>query len=186
MCRCFRRSPPFPGDAQKQPKSSFVESRLDEFIKYVGVLRDLETSYKEESYLLYPRFFVGDWCPFATDVTAKKLWEDDLHSGRQLWAPTGLKDMTHRWVKLFCRAMNTDWKEALACFDRVQLGPAGAVMRPHVENGRAHAWHAQIQGRRAYVLFPPEEGSKLYAGEGTAEQRDLDERSLEPRGCSSA
>merc|ERR1719491_1570954 len=72
--------------------------------------------------------------------------------------------------------MNTDWKEALACFDHLQLGPAGSITRCHVENSHAHVWHAQIQGRRAYVLFPPEDGGKLYAEEDAAKRRDPEER----------
>jgi len=181
-CRCFRRYPPFADDGSPDEATAArsIDVRVDDFAKYVGVVRDLAPTCSPENYLVFPRFFVGGWSPFATAGSeAKRLWEDDLRSGRQLWSPPGIKDMTDRWVKLFCSSMNQDWKETLASMDRIQLGPAGAVTRLHVENAAAHAWHGQIQGRRAFVLFSPRDGANLYA-EGnhcdSQERGQLEER----------
>lgn len=182
VCRCFRRYPPFADDETQGAASAArsMDVRVDDFAKYVGVLRDLEPTCSSENYLVFPRFFVGGWCPFTTAGSeARKFWEEDLRSGRQLWSPPGIKDMTDRWVKMFCSSMNLDWKETLAGMDRVQLGPAGAVTRLHVENAAAHSWHGQIQGRRAFVLFSPREGSNLYAEGSHAESQErgqLEER----------
>jgi len=76
--------------------------------------------------------------------------------------PPGIKDLTHRWVKLCCEGAGLEWETALASFDRVQLAPMGVVTRLHTESGSAHAWCSQIQGVRAFVLFSPLERSKLY------------------------
>lgn len=138
-------------------------ARASDFVKYVGVVRDLEPVCGAESYLAFPRFFIGGWCPFSGSSDGRALWEEDLKSGRQLWGPPGVQDMTERWVKLFCRGMKVDWKETLSGTDSIQLGPPGSVTRLHMENASAHTWHAQIQGQRAYVLFSPSDEPNLYA-----------------------
>jgi len=158
--RCFHRYPPCAADEKRATGS--LEVRIDEFATYTNVLKDSDAECLQERGLAYPRFFIGGWCPFRDTETGRALWMEDWKSGRQLWAPPGVKDISHRWVKMFCAGGGLDWERALASFDRVQIGPAGMVTRLHVENNSAHAWYGQVQGRRAFILFAPQERERLY------------------------
>lgn len=171
LCNCVRR---YPQDLQMAVNS--LEVRVDDFIKYVNVVRDVDPQCHEGGYLAYPRFMVGSWSPFATSPTARKLWQEDWYSHRKLWAPPGLKDKTPRWVRICCDRVRLDWEQAIASLDRLQMLPPGAVMKLHTENSRANAWYAQIQGRRSFLLFPPEDRVNLYVEEGQEVVMGSDER----------
>mmetsp|Transcript_67491 Transcript_67491/g.197409 ORF Transcript_67491/g.197409 Transcript_67491/m.197409 type:complete len:647 (+) Transcript_67491:44-1984(+) len=165
---CYHRYPPCATD--EKPATGSVRVQVDEFAKYSSVLKEMDPQCLEEHGLTYPRFFIGGWKPFSTNKTARDLWMEDWKSGRQLWAPPGVKDLTHRWVKMCCAGLGLEWEAALASFDNVQLGPPGSVIQLHVENSLAHAWYAQVQGRRAFILFSPQEREKLYPETGWPEQ----------------
>lgn len=166
--KCYHRYPPCATD--EKPVTGCVRAQMDEFAKYVGIIRDMDPQCLEEHGLTFPRFFIGGWCPFSSNSAARDLWVEDWKSGRQLWAPPGVKDLTHRWVKMCCAGVGLDWEAALASFDRIQMGPPGCITRLHVENSSAHAWYAQVQGRRAFILFSPLERERLYPETGWPEQ----------------
>mmetsp|Transcript_99040 Transcript_99040/g.295879 ORF Transcript_99040/g.295879 Transcript_99040/m.295879 type:complete len:658 (+) Transcript_99040:45-2018(+) len=165
---CYRRYPPCATD--EKPLAGCLKVQVDEFAKYSGVLKEADPKCLEEHSLTYPRFFIGGWSPFSSNKKAQQLWADDWKSGRQLWAPPGVEDLSHRWVKMCCTGFGIDWEGALSSFDRVQMGPTGCITRLHVENSLAHAWYAQVQGRRAFVLFSPQERERLYPETGWPEQ----------------
>lgn len=174
--RCYRRYPPFPGE--KPSSASTTDVRIDEFVKYTQMLADMDPQCREEEALAHPRFFIGAWIPFVSNPMARKFWIEDWSSGRQAWSPPGLKDLTGRWAKMFAATTGHELESALASLDRVQLAPAGAITRLHIENNSAHAWYGQCQGKRAFILFSPAESSNLYAKEtgepkrGSEEQRE--------------
>jgi len=158
--KCFLRYPP--AATEKRPARGSTEVRIDSFSKYAGVIKERDPACLEERGLAYPRFFIGGWCPFNSSQAGRDLWMEDWKSGRQLWAPPGVKDLTHRWVKMCCAGAGLPLEGCLANFDRVQMGPPGAITRLHVENNAAHAWFAQIQGKRAFILFSPQDRENLY------------------------
>ena len=44
---------------------------------------------------------------------------------------------------------------------RLSLGAPGCISRLHVTNNGAHTWYTQIEGRRLFLLFAPQEASNL-------------------------
>ena len=44
---------------------------------------------------------------------------------------------------------------------RLSLGAPGCISRLHVTNNGAHTWYTQIEGRRLFFLFAPQETSNL-------------------------
>lgn len=157
-CECFRQYPPSTGSSD--PGQIPVRARVDELGKYINILHDMDPQCAEDRYLAYPRY-IASWSPFGSIPKAKRLFEQDLNSRRRHWAPPGLKDKTPKWFDLCCLAVGLQIVQELAAQDTLQFGPAGAVTRLHVENNMAHVWHSQIQGRRMFVMFSPQETEKL-------------------------
>lgn len=56
----------------------------------------------------------------------------------------------------------------------VLIGPSGAVYNLHADLMSTHAWIAQFQGRKKFVLYPPDQGENLHDGEVDPENPDLD------------
>ena len=52
---------------------------------------------------------------------------------------------------------------------KVFVGPAGTVTRLHQDAGDAHAWLGQVQGRKLFVCYPPDDASHLYPIQGETE-----------------
>merc|ERR1712032_1790280 len=115
---------------------------------------------KEENTVAYPRLSLDSWCPFSGG--ARRLFEEHW---RQL-SPAGLRDFSVRWLKVFAQMFNMDWLEYAARYYKVTIGAAGTFSRLHVENHGAHTWFSQIEGRKAFFLFPPQEGGNLYEDSG--------------------
>ncbi|MGI9305299.1 MAG: cupin-like domain-containing protein [Gammaproteobacteria bacterium] len=72
-----------------------------------------------------------------------------------------------------------DWFKLLPSFlrmpyPRIFLGPKGAVTPLHVDVWDTHAWLSQLQGRKRWVLFSPEQGKYLYDYKVRVESPDLD------------
>jgi len=165
MCRAFTRYPPMRKSETRSGSSTgaYLDTRIDEFTKYMSAVQDVDPQCREDSSMACPRFFAGGFRPFASGIgPARSLWEQDLKSGRKLWSPSGLQDLTERWCRKCCTRFDLDFHQVLASFDCLQFGPAGAVCRLHVQNSNSHIWYGQIQGRRAFILFSPAETCNLY------------------------
>lgn len=157
-CDCFRRYPPSTAESDAS-HARCLRARVDEFAKYVNMVRDMDPQCKEENYLAYPRY-LACWSPFGIPKL-KPLWEQDLKSGRKLWGPPGLKDLSAKWFDMCCLAVGLLFEPELAQQDTLQFGPPGMLVRPYIEDCSAHVWHAQIQGRRMFALFAPQESATL-------------------------
>mmetsp|Transcript_14573 Transcript_14573/g.45817 ORF Transcript_14573/g.45817 Transcript_14573/m.45817 type:complete len:448 (-) Transcript_14573:111-1454(-) len=159
--QCFRRYPPSADERGFEADKAGV--RVGDFVDYVGVLEDVDPQCLEDNSMAFPRFMLAGWQPFASTASGRRLWENDWASGRRLWAPPGIEDLTTRWVHMACDTLgHARWDSMLSGFDRLQLSPAGAVCRLHVNNASAHAWYGQIEGQSVFFLFPPHEGANLY------------------------
>eukprot|EP00933_Yihiella_yeosuensis_P041203 TRINITY_DN35625_c0_g1_i1.p1 TRINITY_DN35625_c0_g1~~TRINITY_DN35625_c0_g1_i1.p1 ORF type:complete len:376 (+),score=52.69 TRINITY_DN35625_c0_g1_i1:835-1962(+) len=170
--KAYRRYPP--SSMEVSPIRHPLETSLGEYTKYVGVIRDMDPQCLEANTLAYPRFIVGGFSPWPYSSKANKLWEQDFSSDRKLWAPPGLKDLTSEWLKKCCPDLDVNYFDTLRALDQLQFGAPGSLTRLHVENNSAHVWLAQIQGRRMFILFPPQDRANLYA-----EQSDPDPESEE-------
>ncbi|CAJ1366847.1 unnamed protein product [Effrenium voratum] len=155
-CKCREEQRRCPGTSSERP----VRARLDELSKYISTLQDMDPQCKEDNYLAYPRHIVS-WCPFGSVPKARRLFEQDLNARRKLWSPPGLKDHSAKWFDLACLAVGLQFVPELGLQDTLQFGPPGAITRLYVEDSSAHVWHAQIQGRRMFAMFAPQESEKL-------------------------
>jgi len=90
--------------------------------------------------------------------------------------PAGLKDFTQRWVKIFAAVFEMDWLEFLSRFFKVTVGGPGSISRLHCHNNGAHEWYSQIQGRRLFVMFSPQDVARgcLYEDAGGRVEGALD------------
>ncbi|CAK8994950.1 unnamed protein product [Durusdinium trenchii] len=173
-CDCFRQYPP--STSSSDPCQLPVRARVDELGKYINILQDMDPQCSEDHYLAYPRY-LASWHPFESIPKARRLFEQDLNARRKLWNPPGLKDHSAKWFDHCCLAVGLNTVPELAQQDSLQFGPPGMLTRLHVENCSAHVWHAQIQGRRMFVMFPPQDSERLYGHrtEASASGRDMRE-----------
>lgn len=66
--------------------------------------------------------------------------------------------------------------------NKVFVGPAGTTTRLHFDAHSSHAWLAQVQGRKLFVLFPPNtQGLRPLPGEQTT-QSPIDPLDVAARG----
>ena len=56
-----------------------------------------------------------------------------------------------------------------AALGKMFVGPAGTVTRMHQDAGEAHAWLAQVIGRKLFVCCPPDDAPALRVIEGETE-----------------
>ena len=157
VCDCFRHYPPSSHEASQLP----VKARVDELGKYINILQDMDPQCIEEQYLAYPRF-LASWSPFESIPKARRLFEQDLDARRKLWNPPGLKDLSAKWFDQCCLALGLNLVPELSQQDSLHFGPPGILTQLHVENSSAHVWHAQIQGRRMFVMFAPQDTERLH------------------------
>ncbi len=71
-----------------------------------------------------------------------------------------------------------DWFKFIPSFmrfpsPRIYLGPKGAVSTLHQDRWGSHFWMAQLEGRKRWILFPPEDAEFLYWTRGTGVNRGL-------------
>jgi len=78
-------------------------------------------------------------------------------------APPGIEDCTADFLQIFSSVFHTDWMPYLRKYYRISIGAIGTITRLHVESANAHMWLNQIEGRRVFFLFPPEDADKLYS-----------------------
>jgi histone arginine demethylase JMJD6 len=56
----------------------------------------------------------------------------------------------------------------------VLIGPPGAVYDLHVDSMSTHAWIAHFEGKKRFVLYPPEQAENLYRGAVDPDRPDLE------------
>jgi ribosomal protein L16 Arg81 hydroxylase len=72
-----------------------------------------------------------------------------------------------------------DWFRLLPPFmrmpyPRIFIGPRGAVTPLHVDVWDTHAWLSQLEGRKRWLMFPPEDNKYLYDCAVRCESPDLE------------
>lgn len=72
--------------------------------------------------------------------------------------------MGARAPRLLSSAFGSDELESIARYYFVSLRATGTIDRLHAEPHGAHLWLNQVEGRRVFFLFPPQEAGNLYAG----------------------
>lgn len=63
-------------------------------------------------------------------------------------------------------------------FSWIFIGPKGTLSPLHIDLFSTHAWLAQLQGRKHFLLFPPSDGPKLYNGAVNLYAPDLEKHPL--------
>mmetsp|Transcript_35824 Transcript_35824/g.80150 ORF Transcript_35824/g.80150 Transcript_35824/m.80150 type:complete len:429 (-) Transcript_35824:7-1293(-) len=157
---CRSRSPSFEHD-RRSADCVDVEGSPPEYIEYMQLLHSMDPDCLEANALAFPRLVMDGWCPFISkegSCLLEKHW-------REL-SPPGVRDMSPKWIKLFTTVFNMDFMDFFARFYKLALGAPGSISRLHRSNNGAHTWHRQIQGRRLFFLFPPQETSNLAEEEG--------------------
>ncbi|CAE7512435.1 HSPB1-associated protein 1-like [Symbiodinium microadriaticum] len=159
---CRSRSPAFEHDRKAADRVD-VEASPPEYIEYARLLHSMDPDCLEDNALAFPRIVMDGWCPFiSTEGSAllAKHW-------REL-TPAGVKDMSPKWIKIFTTVFTMDFMDFFARFYKLALGAPGSISRLHRSNNGAHVWHRQIQGRRLFFLFPPQDTANLSEEEGAA------------------
>lgn len=156
-CQCRARSPVHKLDKNAVDTSS-VEGSVGEYAEYARIVEELDPECLEDNALAFPRVQIEGWAPFPESA------RDVLETLREL-APM-VHDITDRLAQKYASVLNADWTETHAGFYSLFIGVLGTISRLRVENHRAHAWIRQIQGKRLYYLFAPEEADKLYRQKG--------------------
>mmetsp|Transcript_35076 Transcript_35076/g.80776 ORF Transcript_35076/g.80776 Transcript_35076/m.80776 type:complete len:564 (-) Transcript_35076:26-1717(-) len=165
------------------------ETSLGEYVDYVQELEKRDPDCKDEHAADCPRLYLNGWPAFAQlpwlrshvvpggegidDAAASAdIVLEDLNSlliresealresllegltARGSYQPPDKAEQTEK-------LQNEDWD-----LTKVFISPKGAITRLHFDNGGAHAWLSQIQGRKMFVCFAPSDGQHLHPFEG--------------------
>lgn len=158
---CRARTPAFEGDVSEGPEAVVFSAGIAEYVDYARVLAEEDPAFEEEAAMAYFRVHLDGWPAFTQCMypVFEKHWKE--------LCPPGIEDLTVRWVRLYADKFGCDWLGFLARFFKVSLAAPGSITRLHRENFGAHAWIAQMEGRRLFFLFSPKETEKLYAAMGS-------------------
>eukprot|EP00434_Breviolum_minutum_P012711 symbB.v1.2.011203.t1/scaffold718.1/size169569/9 len=157
---CRTRSPAHEHDRRASDMVD-VEGSPADYVDYAKLLQEKDPGCLEENAVAYPRLVMDGWCPFI-NAQGRRLLEKHW---REL-TPPGVKDLSFKWIKMFTTVFNLDFFDYFARFYRLSLGAPGCISRLHVTNNGAHTWYTQIEGRRLFFLFAPQETSNLAEEEG--------------------
>jgi len=157
---CRPQFPAFDGDEAAIDKVVLHVS-IAEYVEFARTLQRMDRKCDQEKGLAFPRLTLDGYAPFFGVM--RKFFDE-------CWTklgPEGLPDMTPRLAQVFAHAFSLqDPMETLSRFYKVTLAATGSITRLHVEVAGAHTWFNQIEGRRAFFLFPPSESRKLYEETG--------------------
>eukprot|EP00930_Biecheleria_cincta_P058104 TRINITY_DN43956_c0_g1_i1.p1 TRINITY_DN43956_c0_g1~~TRINITY_DN43956_c0_g1_i1.p1 ORF type:complete len:434 (-),score=86.70 TRINITY_DN43956_c0_g1_i1:348-1649(-) len=155
------RSPSFEND-RKPADCAALEGGPAEFVDYAKVLQQMDPDCKEDNAMAFPRFTMDAFTAFhgAGRPLLERHWQE--------LSPAGIRDLSPRWIKMFTNIFRLEWMDFLPRFYKISLGAPGSITRLHVSNHGAHSWHTQIEGRRLFFLFSPQETGNLYEEEGRA------------------
>ena len=126
----------FEGDGAEGPDSVTIQASVADYVEYTRLLMKDDPGVGEEQALAYFRVNLEGWTAFRA-----ALREPFSEAYKEL-TPTGLEDLTVRWVRLFADKFRLDWLEMLARYYRVSLSAPGCITRLRREL-RAHTWLAQ-------------------------------------------
>ncbi|CAL1171853.1 unnamed protein product [Cladocopium goreaui] len=146
----------------KQPLIKLCSTSVSESMwSLTRTLQRMDRKCDQEKGLAFPRLTLDGYAPFFGVM--RKFFDE-------CWTklgPEGLPDVTPRLAQVFAHAFSLqDPMETLSRFYKVTLAATGSITRLHVEVAGAHTWLNQIEGRRAFFLFPPSESRKLYEETG--------------------
>jgi len=159
---CRARWPP-PTDNAEGMEAFTLEATVAEYVEYARLVHRVDRKCEEDNALAYPRLGFDGWLPFCDSMAGVfgQTWN--------ALGPPKLKDHLPRWVPLFAEAFGSDALVSLARYFSVSLRATGTVDALHCERNGAHVWLNQVEGRRLFFLFSPQEMDKLYAGYTTGE-----------------
>jgi hypothetical protein len=63
---------------------------------------------------------------------------------------------------------------------RLYIGPKGAISSLHQDRWGTHFWMAQLEGRKRWILFSPDQEKFLYKSEGSAKEQGLTHYQVQP------
>lgn len=158
--KCRTRSPAHEHDRRASDIVD-VEGSPGEYADYAKLLQEKDPTCLEENAVAYPRLVMDGWCPFV-NAQGRKLLEKHW---REL-TPRGVKGLSFKWIKMFTTVFNLDFFDYFARFYKLSLGAPGCISRLHVTNNGAHTWYTQIEGRRLFFLFAPQQTGNLNEEEG--------------------
>ncbi|OLP81912.1 FK506-binding protein 1 [Symbiodinium microadriaticum] len=158
------------------------ETSLSEYADYVRELERLDPDCKDENAASCPRLYLNGWPAFAqlpwlrsyvvpggegiADAAASAdMILEDLNSllirESEALRESLLEGLTARGSyqppdaeEQKQKLQNEDWD-----LTKVFISPKGAITRLHFDNGGAHAWLSQMEGRKMFVCFPPSTAS---------------------------
>ncbi|CAE7657104.1 FPR1 [Symbiodinium pilosum] len=165
------------------------ETSLGEYTEYIRDLERLDPDSTDENAPSCPRLYLNGWPAFAqlpwlrnfvvpggegvADAAASAdMVIEDLNSllirESEALRESLLEGLTARGSyqppdpeEQKEKLQNEDWD-----LTKIFISPKGAITRLHYDNGGAHAWLSQIQGRKMFVCFPPSDGEHLHPFEG--------------------
>lgn len=86
-----------------------------------------------------------------------------LHQHPELWADFSEPALCFDWFRFFPSALRFP-------SPRVYLGPRGAVSNLHQDRWDTHFWMAQLEGRKRWILFSPDQVGLLYRAGGNSRE----------------
>jgi len=163
------------------------ETTVQEYIDYMQELEKKDPDCEEQNAAQCPRLYLNGWPAFAqlpwlrgyvlpdgarSPADSMQGSIEDLNSlliresealresllegltARGSYQPPDKEEQTQKLE-------NEDWD-----LTKIFMSPKGAITRLHYDNGGAHAWLSQIQGRKMFVCFAPSDGEHLHPFEG--------------------
>eukprot|EP00435_Cladocopium_sp_Y103_P074988 s114_g52.t2 len=158
------------------------ETSVKDYINYMEDLEKKDPDCEEHNAAQCPRLYLNGWPAFAqlpwlrgyvlpdgatTAAASMQGSIEDLNSlliresealreslleGLTARGSYQLPDKEEQTQKL----ENEDWD-----LTKIFMSPKGAITRLHYDNGGAHAWLSQVQGRKMFVCFAPSEKLRL-------------------------
>eukprot|EP00434_Breviolum_minutum_P034767 symbB.v1.2.030778.t1/scaffold3506.1/size55141/1 len=161
------------------------ETTVQEYIDYMQELEKKDPDCEEQNAAQCPRLYLNGWPAFAqlpwlrgyvlpdgarSPADSMQGSIEDLNSlliresealresllegltARGSYQPPDKEEQTQKLE-------NEDWD-----LTKIFMSPKGAITRLHYDNGGAHAWLSQIQGRKMFVCFAPSAGMPTLSG----------------------
>merc|ERR1712216_213873 len=127
-----------------------------EFSEYLRLMHRIDRKCLEENIVAYPRISLEAYSFSGSLREAfEKMWQD--------LGPSTVEDLTAAWLERTAPLTNWEWATHLRSYYKFDVHATGSITRLHTESAGAHIWLNQIEGRRVFFLFSPEDEDKLYS-----------------------